>query len=290
MEDYTDTAEELERRYQERRRYVADRKPYWLSLRHPRDGEMQCDLFNYFPDWHYRTAIDTLRETDRDGEVFSPASPGDGYDLEPDGGVPELHKGTTRSTVYYWLNPQTGAGLYHTEVHDDEANLFFDSVEEAESFLEQQAETADSAARYESMSLYKARTRKVRDAKDVLTDQAGIEDFVPDGGRAADPHQIPNPAPNQVWFWYNLSMDSIVQEEVEPYDVRGVFASEDDAERFLGWYADHYDVPDTSHLELYSAELQLEGYGRKHVMDEDDGEELPEQVDFNRFRSSSQDG
>lgn len=190
--------------------------------------------------------------------------------------------------MYYWLDPDTGAALYHTGVNDEETVPFFPDEEAAEAYLERRA-ASEGDERYENLSLYKARTRKVGDAVDVLTDQSGIEDFVPDGGRPADLHQIPNQAPDRVWFWYNPSMDSIVQEEVEPYDVRGVFASEDDAERFLDWYADQYDVADTSHLELYSAEITLEGYGRKHLMDEENGgEEPPEQVDFAHYRSTDE--
>lgn len=48
------------------------------------------------------------------------------------------------------------------------------------------------------MSLYKAWTRKVEDATDVLTDQARIEDFMPDGGL-----QIDRSPSEPVWFWYD---------------------------------------------------------------------------------------
>jgi hypothetical protein len=98
-----------------------------------------------------------------------------------DGGYTELHAGKQAATVYYWLDPRTGAALYHTTAYEDEVNPFFGTVEEAEAFLEQQAATGESE-RYEALSLYQARTRKVADATDVLTDQAGIEDFLPDGG------------------------------------------------------------------------------------------------------------
>ena len=46
--------------------------------------------------------------------------------------------------------------------------------------------------------------------------------MVSDGGQ----HQIENPHPDTVLFWYDPSIDYIVQEEVEPYDVRGFFIQE----------------------------------------------------------------
>jgi hypothetical protein len=248
----------------------------WITLRHPRDGEMQYELFHYFPEAHFRKAYDQLQAEYRSV-------------LRTDGGYSDLHNGKRKATVYYWYDPDTGAALEHTGLNDEKTVPFFPDEETAHDYLEKRAE-AGGKERYEGLSLYKARTRKVGDAVDVLTDQSGIEDFVPDGGRLEDPHQIPNPAPDTVWFWYNPSVDSIVQEETEPYDVRGVFASEDDAYRFLDWYANQYGVDHTSHLELYSAEIELEGYGWKHVVDEDDEEALPEQADFDAFRTSSSQG
>jgi hypothetical protein len=105
--------------------------------------------------------------------------------LVPDGGYGDLHTGTTRSTVYYWLDPDTGAALEHTGINDEATVPFFPDVESAEAYLERRAETGEKA-QYENLSLYKARTRKVGDAVDVLTDQSGIEDFVPDGGVPID--------------------------------------------------------------------------------------------------------
>lgn len=254
--------------YDEAVRYAEEQQPYWLSLRHPRDGEMHWDLFDYFPAAHYADALEKHHDQYR-----------------ADGGYTDLHNGKKQSKVYYWLDPDTGAALYHTGVNEEKTVPFFPDETSAEDYLEQRAD-AEGGDQFENLSLYRARTRKVGDAVDVLTDQSGIEDFMPDGGRPEDPHQIPNPTPETVWFWYNPSMDSIVQEEVDPYDVRGVFESEPDANRFLDWYADQYGVADTSHLELYFAEIQLEGYGRKHFRDDETGsdEEVPEQVDFAAFQ------
>lgn len=48
-----------------------------------------------------------------------------------------------------------------------------------------------------------------------------------------------------VWFWYDPSLDAVLPEEVEPYEVCGLFESEADAYEFLGWYAETYDIGDT---------------------------------------------
>jgi hypothetical protein len=139
-------------------------------VRQPWNDELQYETFNYVPEHHFRTAYDRLLERE---------------EFAPDGGYGTLHSGQQQATVYYWLDPRTGAALYHTSAYSDEANPFFGTVEEAEKFLERQAAAADETERYETLSLYQARTRKVADATDVLTEQAGIGDFVPDGG-----HQI----------------------------------------------------------------------------------------------------
>ena len=125
-------------------------------------GELRVELENYFPDAHYQRALDqAVREA--------------AQELEPDGGTTNLHTDGRRSTVYYWLNPDTGAALYHTEINGDEADPFFGSAGEAEQFLEKRG--GQDTDRYQGFSLYKAKVQKIEDAVDVLTDQAGIEDF-----------------------------------------------------------------------------------------------------------------
>lgn len=91
-----------------------------------------------------------------------------------DGGP--LHRGTRRSKLYYWVNPETDAALVHTEVGDEEAILFFDSVGAAESYLEARVEYG-AEDRYETLSLYEATVQKIGDATDVLTEQTGIHEF-----------------------------------------------------------------------------------------------------------------
>jgi hypothetical protein len=147
----------------------------WIYVCQPWDDELQYETFSYVPEHHFRTAYDRLLERE---------------EFAPDGGYDTLHSGQKQATVYYWLDPRTGAALYHTSAYEDEANPFFGTVEEAEKFLERQAAAADDAERYETLSLYQARTRKVADATDVLTEQAGIGDFVPDGGYQIERYQL----------------------------------------------------------------------------------------------------
>lgn len=42
--------------------YVANRKSYCLTLRHPRDGEMQWNLWDYAPLVQYDRAIQKIRK------------------------------------------------------------------------------------------------------------------------------------------------------------------------------------------------------------------------------------
>lgn len=88
----------------------------------------------------------------------------------------DLHNGSRNATVYYWLDPDTGSALYHTEVNDEAAVPFLPDICSAETYLEQCAEAGDRD-RYAKYSHYQARTRKVGDAVNLLTDQIRINDF-----------------------------------------------------------------------------------------------------------------
>jgi hypothetical protein len=145
--------------------------------------------------------------------------------LVPDGG-------RYTHTKYAWYNPDTGSYLYHTETNGEYADPFFDEENEAREYLERLAESG-TKAEYENLSLHKLKSKKIGETVEVLTDQAGIHDFATDGGRPEDTHQIPNPKPERLWFWYEPASDRILQEEVAPYDVRGIFASEEDAREFI---------------------------------------------------------
>lgn len=254
-----------------------------MNLRHPRDGEMHFDLNTYFPDFHYRKAVEDAGYSVEDIDDLDEA------ELRTDGsGYADLHNGKRNAKLYYWLDPDTGSALEHTGVNDEQTIPFFGDEETAKEYLERRAENGDKE-KYEGLSLYQARAKKVGDAVDVLTDQSGIDDFMPDGGypESADGLQIDTPSQDKVWFWYDPSGDRLVQEEVEPYDVRGLFDTEKDAYRFADWYADRYGMDDTGHLELYSAEIEHEGQGRSHVPEGEPGDERepPEQADLDDYTS-----
>jgi len=161
----SDDIDQLIEEYTEEKQYVDEEKPYWMNLTGGTSfsGPLRYELENYFPAAHHKKAID---------EAFHRLAE-DG--LETDGGTISLHQDGRRNNVYYWVNPDTGAALYHTEANGEEANPFFASVGDAEQFLEKQVE--NRREEYENLSLYKARIEKIEDAVEVLMDQSGINDF-----------------------------------------------------------------------------------------------------------------
>ena len=116
-------------------------------------GELRFELENYFPEAHYKQAIDqAFQEQARE-------------ELRPDGGS---------RTQYYWSG-EDGI-LYHTEKEGDMVIPFFNTVEDAEQFLENQANQYGKEP-YQGLVLRKARNRKVEESTDVLTEQSGLADF-----------------------------------------------------------------------------------------------------------------
>lgn len=81
----------------------------------------------------------------------------------PDGG---------RSKTQYFWSGENGI-LYHTETGEDRVNPFFNTVEEAERFLENQADKYGEE-KYSSMVLRKSGNTKVEEATDVFTEQSGL--------------------------------------------------------------------------------------------------------------------
>lgn len=189
--------------------------------------------------------------------------------------------GRYTETLYAWYDPDTGTYLTHAEAGDEFATPFFEDEDAARRYLDHRAGERGDLDRFEGLSLQKLRAKKIGEAVEVLTDQAGIEDFMPDGG-----HQIDNPQ-DAVWFWYNPAADMIIQEEVEPYDVVGLFDTEDDADRFIRQYAEQYGLDDASHLEKYRADLSYEGQGP--VLDDEESErsdiDESEQIDLDGFHA-----
>ena len=60
-------ADELIEEYLEEREYVENRKPYWLFV-DAQDG-IEYSLFNYFPEAHYKAAIDQVFEQNAEERV-----------------------------------------------------------------------------------------------------------------------------------------------------------------------------------------------------------------------------
>jgi len=120
-------------------------------------GPLRFELENYFPEAHYKQAIDQAFQEEAREE------------LRPDGGS---------RTQYYWSG-EDGI-LYHTEKEEDMVIPFFNTVDDAEHFLENQADQYGKD-RYQGLVLRKTGNRKVEEATDVLTDQSGLMDFASDG-------------------------------------------------------------------------------------------------------------
>jgi len=134
---------------------VEEEKPYWMNLTGGTtfSGELRFELENYFPEAHYKQAIDqAFQEQARE-------------ELRPDGGS---------RTQYYWSG-ENGI-LYHTEKEEDMVIPFFNTVDDAEQFLENQANQYGKEP-YQSLVLRKTGNRKVEEATDVLTEQSGLADF-----------------------------------------------------------------------------------------------------------------
>ncbi|MFB6216419.1 MAG: hypothetical protein ABEJ72_05575, partial [Candidatus Aenigmatarchaeota archaeon] len=86
-------------------------------------------------------------------------------EILPDGG---------KRTQYYWSGEQ--GVLYHSETGEDTVDPFFGTIEEAERYLENQADI-HGKEKYESLVLRKSGNRKVEEATEVLTQQSGLADW-----------------------------------------------------------------------------------------------------------------
>lgn len=128
--------------------------------------------------------------------------------------------------------------------------------------------------------------RTTRDDYEVHLQGPALQDSTdePDGAegtRFDGGHQIDDTAPEALWFWYDPAADMILQEEIEPYDVVGLFEDEDAANRFVLSYAGRYGLDDVSHLEKYRADLTYEGQGP--VLDDTDTDVPSETTDQAEF-------
>ncbi|WP_089386095.1 hypothetical protein [Halorubrum vacuolatum] len=134
---------------------MEEEKPYWMNLTGGTSfsGELRYELENYFPEAHYKKAIDQAFNNQAEEE------------LRPDGGS---------RTQYYWSG-EDGV-VYHTEAGDELVDPFFGSVEEAERYLENLADL-NGKEPYNGLVLRKSGNRKVMEATEVLTEQSGLTDW-----------------------------------------------------------------------------------------------------------------
>lgn len=141
--------------YAEEKRYVEEEKPFWMNLTGGTafSGELRYELENYFPEAHYKQAIDQAFREEAEDELL------------PDGGS---------RTQYYWSG-EDGV-VYHTETEGEMVDPFFGSVEEAENYLESLADI-HGKEQYDGLVLRKSGNRKVEEATEVLTEQAGLSDW-----------------------------------------------------------------------------------------------------------------
>jgi len=141
--------------YAEEKQYVEEEKPYWMNLTGGTSfsGPLRFELENYFPDAHYKQAIDQAFEKQAEEELL------------PDGGS---------LTRYYWSG-EDGV-VYHTETEGEMVDPFFNSVDEAERYLESLADM-NGKEQYDGLVLRKSGNRKVMEATEVLTEQSGLTDW-----------------------------------------------------------------------------------------------------------------
>jgi hypothetical protein len=140
-----------------------------MNLRNPRDGEMQYELNNYFPEAHYKLAIDEALEREIREDLIDEDDDFD--EMLPDGGRP-------RKYFFAWRD-ENGEYLSDKTVNGDAADVAYSSVEEAEQSLERLIDTnPEQQDRYKSASLYKIKqVEKVMEGVEVMTEQQGLTDF-----------------------------------------------------------------------------------------------------------------
>lgn len=148
---------------------MEEEKPYWMNLRNPRDGEMQYELNNYFPEAHYKLAIDGALEREIREDLFEDDDDVD--EMLPDGGRP-------RKYFFAWRD-ENGEYLSDKTVNGDAADVAYSSVNEAEQSLERLIDAnPEQQDRYESASLYKIKLdEKIMEGVEVTTEQQGLFDF-----------------------------------------------------------------------------------------------------------------
>jgi len=147
--------DELIDEYTQQKQYVEEEKPYWVNLTGgtTTSGELRYELENYFPEAHYKKAIDQALQKEATDQ------------LRPDGGS---------TTQYYWSG-ENGV-IYHTELEEGMVDPFFNTQQEAEQYLETLA-THHNQEQYTSMVLRKTGNQKVIEATEVLTQQSNLNNW-----------------------------------------------------------------------------------------------------------------
>lgn len=127
---------------------------------------MKYGLFNYAPIAHYDLRIEELEQELENHDD----------DLVTDGGRP-------RKYFWTWITEE-GNLLYETELNGEEADVFYESPEEAREALERHVDRhPEREERYKKSGLYQIKLQeKEMQGFEVLTEQQGLGDFAPDGG------------------------------------------------------------------------------------------------------------
>lgn len=145
--------------YAEEKRYVEEEKPYWLNLTGGTNtsGELRFELENYFPEAHYRRAVDQAFQEKVDDELL------------PDGGRAQYYRSGEKGLVY------------HMETENRMIDSSFGSTSRTERDSENLADR-HGKEQYTSLVLRKFGKKKIQEATEVLTEQSGLGDSATDGG------------------------------------------------------------------------------------------------------------
>lgn len=99
--------------------------------------------------------------------------------MEPQEDKPEALPDGGNTTQYFWYDPDTGAALFDATVNNEEADILFDTVDQASQFLERKAEE-NGEEDYTNLRLYRIRREsryKEMEGVEAFSEQAGLMDF-----------------------------------------------------------------------------------------------------------------
>jgi len=115
------------------------------------------------PHWHYQEALQQHPE-----KIGQP--PEQEAELLPDGG---------ERTQYFWYDPDTGAAMFEATANGEQADILFDTVDEASRFLERKA-SENGEDSYTNLRLYRVRREsryEEMEGVEAFSEQAGLMDF-----------------------------------------------------------------------------------------------------------------